>query len=230
MAGTKYTPTDRRPIASREAKVFVRLASWLVRRGVSANIISTAGMFFGAAAGAALALTAVDPPRMRLWFLLAAATMQLRLLANMLDGMVAIESGTASAVGELFNEAPDRVADAVALIGAGYAVGASPELGYLAACTALLVAYIRAMGKAAGARHDFSGPMAKQQRMFTLTVAALYSAAAPAAWQPAWSVGQAQWGLLAAALLVVIAGGLVTVARRVAHIAADLKARAEGGP
>lgn len=34
------------------------------------------------------------------------------MLANMLDGMVAIESGRASPLGELYNDAPDRIAEA----------------------------------------------------------------------------------------------------------------------
>jgi phosphatidylglycerophosphate synthase len=51
--------------------------------------------------------------------------------------MVAIEAGTASPVGELYNEVPDRVSDTATLIGAGYAVGGHPTLGYVAACLAL---------------------------------------------------------------------------------------------
>ena len=42
-------------------------------------------------------------------FLVAAVCVQLRLLANLLDGMVAVGSGQASRIGELYNEVPDRV-------------------------------------------------------------------------------------------------------------------------
>jgi phosphatidylglycerophosphate synthase len=215
-----YTP-DRRPIASREAALSKRMASWLAGRGVSPNAISVSSAVAGAAAGAAFALTAwAEWPRA--CFLAAAAGMQLRLLGNMLDGMVALQTGKASPVGELYNEVPDRVSDAAIFIGAGYAAGALPELGYLAACVALFVAYVRAEGKAAGARQDFCGPMAKQQRMFVLTVAALYCALAPAAWQPALP-GLRSAGVMAAALAVVVVGGVVTAVRRLLRVARALQ-------
>ena len=176
MNDSPYAP-ERRPIASRERKVFQRLAAWLARMGVSANGISIAGMLSGVIAGILFAITPTEDWRV-LCFLAAAACIQLRLLANMLDGMVALATYTASPVGELYNEVPDRVSDTAICIGAGYAVGSWPVLGYLAACVALLVAYVRAQGKVAGAHQEFCGPMAKQQRMFVLTAAAVYCARA----------------------------------------------------
>src|SRR5882672_2595578 len=116
-----YQPTDRRPIASRERKVWQKLATALAARNVSANLISILGMFAGIGAG--LALVATDMTggwQQRLFWLAGAAGIQLRLLANMLDGMVAIASQRASALGELYNELPDRVSDIAIIIGAGY--------------------------------------------------------------------------------------------------------------
>src|SRR5262245_12580435 len=99
MRGTQYQPLERRPIASRKLAVMQRFASWLVRRGVSANAISLSSVAFGIGAGAALAATSVvESWPSRLAWLSAAALMQLRLLANLFDGMVAIESGSASPV------------------------------------------------------------------------------------------------------------------------------------
>jgi phosphatidylglycerophosphate synthase len=143
----------------------------------------------------------------------------------MLDGMVAIEGGRASPVGELFNEVPDRVSDAATLIGAGYAACGDVVLGFSAACAALFTAYVRAMGKAAGANHEFCGPMAKQQRMFTVTAVAVYCGLAPLDWQPAWAAWPGR-GLMAAALALILLGSLVTVVRRLRRIAATLTAGA----
>ena len=44
---------------------------------------------------------------------LAAGCIQLRLLCNLLDGLVALEGGRKGKAGDLFNEAPDRYADVV---------------------------------------------------------------------------------------------------------------------
>lgn len=215
MSDKPYVP-ERRPIASREAALSKRLADWLAHRGVSPNAISLAGMAAGVAAGGAFALT-VFPDWQRAAFLAAAVLLQLRLLGNMLDGMVAVQTGKASPLGELFNEVPDRISDTAIFIGAGYAAGSLPELGYLAACAALFTAYVRAEGKVAGAPQQFCGPMAKQQRMFVLTIVAVYYALAPQAWQPAltWLAGT---GLTAAALLVIAVGGAVTAVRRLVRV------------
>jgi phosphatidylglycerophosphate synthase len=210
-----HTP-ERRPIASRDRAFAKYLADWLTRRHVSPNSISLAGMAAGVAAGIAFALTPF-PDLTRWAFMAAALLMQLRLLANMLDGMVALQSGTGSPVGELYNEVPDRVSDTAILIGAGYATGSLPELGYLAACVALFVAYVRAQGKAVGAHQEFCGPMAKPQRMVVLTVAALYSGLTPSAWQTFWP--EAPWvGPVLLALLLVIVGGVWTAGRRLVRI------------
>jgi phosphatidylglycerophosphate synthase len=215
-----YTP-ERRPIASRESAYAKSLANYLASRHVSPNAISLAGMVAGIAAGAAFALTSF-PDLSRVAFLAAAVLMQLRLLANMLDGMVALQSGTGSPVGELYNEVPDRVSDTCIFIGAGYAAGSLPELGYLAACVALFVAYVRAQGKAAGAPQEFCGPMAKPQRMFVLTAAALYAGLTPSAWLTFWP--EATWaGPVSLALSLVIVGGLWTAGRRLSRIAAALR-------
>ena len=108
--------------------------------------------------------------------MVAAAAMPLRLLCNMLDGMLAVEGGLTTPSGELYNELPDRLADLLILVGAGYAIGEvpwGPELGWAAATTALLTAYVRTLGVAAGASHHFVGPMAKPRRMHVLIAACL---------------------------------------------------------
>jgi phosphatidylglycerophosphate synthase len=212
---------DRRPIAVRRWSIFHNIAAWLAGCGVSPNAISVAGMICGIGAGLSLAMTSHwGSWSLCLAWLGAALLIQLRLLANLLDGMVAVEYGKASAVGELYNEVPDRISDAAVLIGAGYALGSAIPLGYLAACVAMFTAYIRAMGKAAGAASEFCGPMAKQQRMFTITVLSLYAGLAPADLLPTDAAGH---GLMAAGLLLIIVLGMATAIRRLIRIAAHLR-------
>jgi phosphatidylglycerophosphate synthase len=219
MSNSTYVP-ERRPLASREKAASKRVAAWLARLGVRPNSISVASMIAGILAGGAFAATAHLEPHW-LFFLLAAGLIQLRLLANMLDGMVAVATQQASPVGELFNEVPDRVSDAAILIGAGYASGATAELGYLAACVALFVAYVRAEGKVAGAPQEFCGPMAKPQRMFVLTVAALVCAVVPHAWRSV--PDHPHLAIMNAALALIVVGGLWTAVRRLSRIAKNLR-------
>jgi phosphatidylglycerophosphate synthase len=213
---------DRRPIATRERKLSQRIAGTLAGWGISANAISIAGLFSGIAAGAALWATSWDGSCTRWCWFAGALLVQGRLLANMLDGMVAQLSGKNSPVGALYNEVPDRIEDAVILIGLGYAVGSCPALGYLAAIAAVFTAYVRAMNKVAGAPQDFCGPLAKPQRMFVVTIAALYCAVTPISWQSIM-IGDDRWHVSAAMLLLIFAGSLFTAGRRLRRAAAALK-------
>lgn len=226
MAVEPYHVEERRPIAARAWPVSRGLAHGLARRGITANAISIAGMACGVGAGLALAATAMaGPVGVRAAWLAAAVLIQLRLLANMLDGMVAVESGRASVLGELYNEIPDRVSDVAGLVGAGFAAGGSPGWGYLAALAAVLTAYVRAVGRGLGTPQEFCGPMAKPHRMFVLTLAALYLGLVPSSWRPAWAVAGATWGLISAALIVIAVGSLATAIRRLGRIVGHLRAR-----
>lgn len=222
MPGSPSDPVrNRRPIAARELTLSRRAASWLARRGASANAISVAGMIAGILAGIVLGLTrdfAAPLP----WFA-AALLIQLRLLANMLDGMVALETGTASTLGEIYNDVPDRMSDSATLIGLGYALGGDIVLGYAAAGAAVMTAYIRTLGVAAGAPAQFCGPMAKPHRMFVATAAAGLCGFA-AVLDTTITLGG--YGLPALALGVITAGSIVTALRRLARIARTLRDRA----
>jgi phosphatidylglycerophosphate synthase len=222
MGEQNFVP-DRRPLATRERAASKAVAHWLAVRGASPNAISVAGMIAGIAAGAALAATAstTGPVWSRLGFAAAAVLIQLRLLANMFDGMVAIETGKASPTGAMYNEVPDRVSDAAMFVGAGYALGGQPALGYIAALLAVFLAYLRAQGKVAGAQQEFCGPMAKPQRAFLVTVLAIYCAAAPAEWQVDLIVRG--WGPAAWVLMLIIVGEIWTAGRRLLRIAARLR-------
>jgi phosphatidylglycerophosphate synthase len=171
-------------------------------------------MAAGVLAGVAFALTGRVAVPALAW-LAAALLVQVRLAANLLDGMVAIESRRASRIGELFNEVPDRVSDAATLIGLGHAAGGVPWLGDLAAGLSLFVAYVRSAARNAGAPQDYSGPMAKQHRMFVVTVTALVCAVMPAGW-PAALFGRGG-GWPAVALGLIAAGCIVTALRRLAR-------------
>jgi phosphatidylglycerophosphate synthase len=211
---------DRRPIATRNRKWAQSATTWLASRNVSPNAISIAGMCACITAGLVLGLTSVEYNRV--FWLIAALGAQLRLTANMLDGMVALASGRDSKVGELYNEVPDRVSDATVFIGAGYAWGGNVALGYIATILAILTAYVRAAGKIAGAPNEFCGPMAKQHRMLVITVACLYSVVVPRSWQ-IFRLGDFDVGIMGLALILIIAGCVITVIRRLKRIAGALR-------
>ena len=225
MTNGNYSPAERRPVASRGLSIAGRCATWFADRNVSPNAISLAGIGFSILAGLCLAGTSwTSGASARVLFVLAALFIQGRLLANLFDGMVAVESGKASPEGEIFNEVPDRLSDPLIFIGAGFAAGGSPNLGFLCAILALFVAYLRVFGNSLGARDLFIGPMAKPQRMATLTLACLYSAAAPYGWFGG-SASSALTGASSLALALIVLGTIVTAVRRLRRIAVQVRGR-----
>jgi phosphatidylglycerophosphate synthase len=189
---------------------------------VTPNAISMTSVLFGAGAGIALLLSGRTAEGGRIALLAAAALcIQLRLLCNLLDGLVAIEGGRATKAGELFNEVPDRVSDVVILVAAGYAVTGfdwGPLLGWTAALTAVLTAYVRALGNALGVPGLFEGPMAKPQRMAAITAACALEIVDVA-------LGAPMPRAMLITLIAVAGGSVLTIARRLARIAAALEAR-----
>ncbi len=198
--------SSRRPLASRSNALVKRLVEALLRTSITPNQISVASVAI-ALVGALALLHAPQRPWL---YLLVALAVQLRLLCNLLDGMVAVEGGRGSPVGGLYNEVPDRVADSLFLVAWGYACGL-PALGWAAALFAAVTAYIRVLGGALGQVQDFRGPMAKQHRMAALTVVCLV------AMVETWIRGAS--ALLEIGLWIVAIGSLWTCVERTRAIA-----------
>ncbi|MFC1826599.1 CDP-alcohol phosphatidyltransferase family protein [Thermodesulfobacteriota bacterium] len=211
----KVDPADRRPLRARNAGFWIPLAFWLDNRGVTPNAVSMTGLSAGLLTGALLVSTSFIEPgiNQRIIWLLVVFAVLFRGACNILDGVMAVETGDVSPVGILWNEVPDRISDAAAFIGAGYAFGGEPILGWAAAFIAVLVSYIRVQCRVAGFSMDYSGPMAKPMRMLVVCAAAVWMATAPSSWYPRWG-SSGSWGVMILALAVIIAGGVATVIRR----------------
>jgi phosphatidylglycerophosphate synthase len=222
----------RRYLKTREKPWAQKLARGIGKTGVTPNMISVVSVCF-AIFGALCLMTASNysckPCATWIWAG-AAISIQLRLLCNLLDGMMAIEGGKKSVVGGVYNEVPDRIADPVFLIAAGY----SNEwlikfwgipLGWVAAVLALMTAFIRVLGGTLGATQSFIGPMAKQHRMFVLTLACLGSIA------ELWlrKDGKPAENVMTVALAVIVVGSVVTCWRRLALIGRELRKKSAQG-
>ena len=211
----------RRPLKSRNTRWAVRCAQILIRFHVRPNHISILSVVFAALAGVSfLLLNRIGGSVQIVLFLTAAACIQLRLLCNLLDGMVAIEGGVRSPAGDVFNELPDRISDVVVLVPIGYALPNLPwarELAWSAALLAVLTAYIRALGASLKMPQDFSGPMAKPQRMFVVTAGCLLSCLEV--------LGHRSGNVMSVALVIVAIGSLITVLRRTVRLIRWLEAK-----
>jgi phosphatidylglycerophosphate synthase len=199
-------PADRRPLKTRSHAWVQRFSAALVRAKITPNAISIFGVLLSIIAFAILWMIARGWLAASLGLFIAAVCVQGRLMCNMLDGLVAVEGGQKSKGGDLFNEIPDRIEDALFLSGAGVACG-HVALGLVASLLAVFTAYVRAFGASLGQGQDFCGAFAKPQRMFFLTVGLLAAAVG--------ALCNFTVNILAWTLAFIAAGTALTAARRI---------------
>lgn len=195
----------RRPLKSRSTSWAAAASRAVLATGLSANQVSFLGILIAGLGAWAM----IEAPTHPILFLAAAIAIQLRLLANMLDGMVAVEGARGGPTGAIWNEFPDRIEDSLFLVAAGYAAEL-PWLGWLCALLAAISAYVRLLGGTLGQPQDFGGPMAKPHRMAALTVGCL--------------IATIWFGGLQIALGAIAAGTALTIALRLMRLSKALRA------
>lgn len=220
MNSSRPELSARRPLKSRSAAWAGSLAKSLLKIGLKPNQVSVLSVVF--ASGSLVALLWLAPNALG-WFL-AALGIQLRLLCNLMDGMLAVEGGLKSPNGDLYNEFPDRLADVLILVGLGYGSGdaVGSVLGWVAACGALMTACVRAHGASLVGTHDFRGPMAKPHRMALATAICLVMMVLAMMKVPTSAV--------TAGLIVMVVGIGITLVRRLTKLSRTLHERAASLP
>lgn len=219
----------RRELKSRNTGWARLLARWLIASSLSPNAISVLSIVFAAGSMTCFLYVPEQTTPLAtalLWFG-AAAGIQFRLLCNLMDGMVAVEGGKASATGPIYNEVPDRVADVFILAAAGYSTRFEPgvlklfeslPLGWTCAILAMATAYVRLLQGTLTGQQSFMGPMAKQHRMAVLTLGTLIALGESLTGREPIAI----WW----ALLIILIGSAWTFLRRLNLIVTGLKSKA----
>ncbi|MCF3118567.1 phosphatidate cytidylyltransferase [Streptomyces arenae] len=168
----------------------------LVRREVSPDTLTAAGVVCAAGAAAALGLLpfGVSAP-------LVAVLLAARLAFANLDGALARDTGRTTRRGSLLNELGDRTADLIVL--AGFLPLAPLWLVVTAGLAATLPSWVSLAGAAAGAGRLNGGPVGKTERCALVVVAAASG----------WSVP---------VLAVIAAGSFLTAALRCGRLWREL--------
>ncbi len=211
----------RRPLKVRGATWSNKVASYLSQKSITPNQISIASIVFAIFSAICISfIPSAVSYQSWLFPILAALFIQMRLLCNLFDGMVALEGGKSTKSGELYNDIPDRVSDSIIFIALGYAITTvswGVALGYLAALFAMMTAYVRVLGSSMGADSCFKGPMAKQHRMAVLTFSLLLS--------PFETLIFDQSYILLIALIVIAFGSFLTVLNRIYTIYKNIEGK-----
>jgi phosphatidylglycerophosphate synthase len=213
----EYQPTSQRPIAQIFRRTGKAATNLYVRLGIPPDAIS----YLSIVAALAAALCFWKSGRNTWLLIIAPLFCYLRLWFNMLDGMVAIAAGKASARGEIVNDLPDRISDVIIFVGVAHSGLMNPLIGYWTAILSLFTAYVGLFGQAIGGRREFSGIMSKPWRMVALSVGAWAIFACRSC--HAGSHDFARLTILDWTCLVIITGCLETIIVRLKRIVTALQ-------
>jgi phosphatidylglycerophosphate synthase len=212
----------RRPLTSRDSSWAKLIAKKIAQTGITPNQISLLSIVFALMSGVSFYFTTYSNTYATLFLILGVVGLQMRLLCNLFDGMVAIEYDKKTSSGGLFNEIPDRISDTIIILGFCLSVHYDQETIYLGlACIIISIstAYIRALGASMGAGEQFQGPMAKQHRMALITgtvILILILNLFPAIDFP----------ITKTSLWIMLCGGILTCYRRIYAIYMNVKRQA----
>lgn len=209
---------NRRVLKSRDSSVAQSTARWLAKKNLTPNTISLISIVFAALSFFSFYFASTEDLPLLPALLIAVFGIQLRLVCNLMDGMIAIEYGKKTIYGDIYNEFPDRISDSLILIGASL-LSSSPNglaIGLAACFFSIFTAYVRLLAASQGLPQHFLGPMAKQHRMALISITCLVFLVYQ---KPLIN----NFNLFDFALIIICAGCVITVARRLHKMCIELK-------
>ncbi len=151
-----------------------RFSHVLMGIGVTNEMVAIAGMILGILAGFSFMGTR-EPYNPELFWLLGCVFCVLRIACIRLDTYLHHHSSQHSVEEIFFTELPERVSDAVTIIGFGFAAFSSPWLGLASALAAIFSAYMRSLGvmRGAGKKRAAVGPMTRIHRLILISITSI---------------------------------------------------------
>lgn len=174
-----------------------------MRLGARSESIALAGMILGILAGAAFMLTSEAVGVHQAW-LFGAILCLLRIVAIKTTETLQPSQSRQSREEQFYNELPERVSDAITLMGFGFAAHSNAWLGLAAALTAIASAYARSLVSTRTNWRRYTGfvPMRRAQRLLILSAASFVLMENPdAAWEG--------YSLPSLALILIVSGCLL---------------------
>jgi len=137
--------------------------------GISGEVVLIVGMVVGLLAGVSFMSTGGGASSI-LWWTLGLVGCAARLAITAISEIISdLSSSGGSIEEESYQQLPERVSDAVTLIGLGFAVNSNPWLGLVAALLATLSSYMRALREA----YDNRGFMNRKHRLIVVLLVSI---------------------------------------------------------
>ncbi len=151
-------------------RAFGPMVALCVRYRVHPDVFTYGALILSVVAASAL----VQAGSNRSWLWLVPPCVLLRLVFNLMDGLVARARGLADSWGEVKNEFGDRIADALIFLGLGSAGYTEARLVEVVIALILLVSYLGILGKTVGGPRVYTGAFGKADRMLSLAAFTFY--------------------------------------------------------
>lgn len=199
------------------------LAMALRGAGISREAVAITGMVLGILAGVSFMGTS-EPFAPSLFWSLGLGFCLLRIITTRIDNILEDQTARQREEEVFFIELPERVSDAVTLIGFGFAMHASPWMGLATALAAIFSAYTRSIAVLRGVGREAAacGPMTRIHRLILVSSASVIMLIEPLrAWFPTPVPQLALW--------LIFFGCLVTIAMRWFRIPERQLARRRSG-
>ncbi|MDF1657303.1 MAG: hypothetical protein P1U58_06800 [Verrucomicrobiales bacterium] len=150
-----------------------RLALSLTALGVTSEMVAITGMVLGILGGFSFLFTGESTNPSLFWGIGMICCI-LRIFCIRMDSLLHHHHSRVTMEEVFVTELPERVSDAVTLIGFGFAFNSNSWLGLATALAAIFSAYVRSVGvmKGAGKKSAGSGPMTRVHRLLLLSITA----------------------------------------------------------
>jgi phosphatidylglycerophosphate synthase len=146
------------------------LVTFCVQNKIHPDLFTYGALVLSAMAGIAFARAGSN----HLWLWVVPPSVLVRLLFNLMDGLVAREIGLADQWGEVKNEFGDRLADTAIFLGLAFGGYSDARLAGLALALILCVSYLGILGKVVSGSRIYGGVFGKGDRMISLAAFTFY--------------------------------------------------------
>ena len=146
-------------------------AAFLIRIGLTPNIVSVLSMAFAIIAGICYYFSYLCPINKLIYLMLALVFVILNSFSDAVDGVMARQNGMQSNKGDFLDHVIDRYADTIIICGIFFAGYVHWMIGVVAITGVLITSYIGTQAQAVGIERDYGGIMGRADRLFFIFIA-----------------------------------------------------------
>ena len=146
-------------------------AAFLIRIGLTPNIVSVLSMAFAIIAGICYYFSYLYPINKLIYLMLALVFVILNSFSDAVDGVMARQNGMQSNKGDFLDHVIDRYADTIIICGIFFAGYVHWMIGVVAITGVLITSYIGTQAQAVGIQRDYGGIMGRADRLLFIFIA-----------------------------------------------------------